>query len=423
MTAPVTASVMNIFSSHVTFKATILVVVAAACFSSAIVSPCLPFIAEYFNVNNQQTSLLISNFLFGYLAGQVFYSILSQIIGYKNALIFGFLIYVGSCIVQIIAIKSHSFDLLSYGRFLCAFGASSGLICVFSIINELSENKVQAQKLISLAFISLTLFAYLSITFGGLITQFFGWIFVFYFMIIASLTNLVVIFKYIPNFKNKQTISKVYFEVFSKYVKSIFNYKLVISSLAVSFTTTSTYLYNAMASTIATAIFKLSPVIFGFISILNLIGLIFGGWLSSKLIKKHKTSNILLCGVFISFFPISALFLLHDIIFAVEQNGLIFFSAVFFLNFGLGIIYPTASYLALNAISCSSTASSIMNFFKIASPAFAIYFVSKSHMGLVASYKIPLASIFVIALLSCLAIKIGEILKTSKWPYTRYFYF
>ncbi|MFA5959802.1 MAG: MFS transporter [Tatlockia sp.] len=413
MMVSVTANMQDGASSCAAFKATILIIVAAACFSSAIVSPCLPFIADYFNVHDYQTSLLVSNFLFGYLAGQVFYSILSQRSGYKVALIFGFLIYVSSCLIQIIAINCKAFNLLYYARFGCAFGASSGLICVFAIINDLPESKIQTQKLVSLAFISLTFFSYLSITIGGLLTQYLGWIYVFYFMMIVSLLNLLVIFKYIPQTYRKQRRHKSSVEILSQYFKAIFNYKIIIPSLAVSFTTTGTYLYNAIASTLSKVVFHLSPSVFGVISILNLIGLIFGGWLSSNLIIKYKTSSVLLCGMYIAFFPVAALFFLHDIIFTAHHHGLFFFLMVFILNFGLGIIYPSASFLALNALNCSSTASSIMNFLKIASPAFAIYFVSKSRMELITSYRVPLASIFIVAMLSCFAIKIIERLKSA----------
>lgn len=363
------------------FRATILIVVSAACFSSAIVAPCLPFIAQYFDVPNSKTSLLVSIFLFGYLSGQVAYSIISQKFGYRFALILGFSIYILSCIAQISAIQHHSFNLLFYSRFLCAFGASSGLICVFALINELSQCKEQTQKLISLAFISLTLFAYLSITLSGLIIQYFNWIFVFYIMILISLIQFTLIYKYIPNIKRQHHVLKT---IFSRYLHSIRNYKLLMSSLIVAFTTTSTYLYNAMASTISTQIFLLSPSVFGMIAILNLLALILGGCISLRCVKRYSVSNVLLSSLVLASIPIGGLLLFHEMIFSPGGNGVLFFSAVCFLNFSLGLIYPTASYFALNAIDCSATASSIMNFIKIACPACIIWLVSQLQLELAA---------------------------------------
>lgn len=397
---------MNAVAFKSSFKATILVVVSAACFASSIVSPCLPLIAKYFNVESAQTSLFVSFFLFGYLFGQVFYSILSQKIGYKNTLIFGFLIYIFSAIAQVVFIKHYWFDLLLCSRFFCAFGASSGLICVFAIINDYSAVKEETQKLISLAFISLTLFSYLSVTLGGFVTHYFGWIFVFYFLIVASILNLLMIFLYMPSVQKRKHQYEMSLKlIFMEYLKSFLNYRLLCSSLMVAFTTTSTYLYNAIGSTIAIKIFILSPKCFGMYSILNLIGLISGGWISARMIKNYELLNVLVVGVIISSVPIGMFVLLKDVIFNSDSKGLLFFMLIAILNFGLGLIYPIASYFALNSIKCSSTASSIMNFIKIACPALAIYCVSRLHLGLIDSFETPLLIMFLITIICYLIIK------------------
>ncbi len=124
---------MNAVAFKSSFKTTILIVVSAACFASSIVSPCLPLIVKYFNVESAQTSLLVSFFLFGYLFGQIFHSILSQKIGYKNTLIFGFLIYIFSTIAQVVFIKHHWLDLLLYSRFFVLLAPHPGLfVCLLS---------------------------------------------------------------------------------------------------------------------------------------------------------------------------------------------------------------------------------------------------------------------------------------------------
>ncbi len=249
---------------------------------------------------------------------------------------------------------------------------------MFAIINDYSVAKEETQKLISLAFISLTLFSYLSVTLGGFVTQYFGWIFVFYFLILASILNLLIIFLYLPNVQKNRYQYKVSLKlIFMKYLQSFLNHRLLCSSLMVAFTTTSTYLYNAIGSTIAIKIFTLSPKCFGMYSILNLIGLISGGWISARMIKSYELLNVLVFGVIVSSAPIGMFVLLKDVIFNSDSKGVLFFILIAILNFGLGLIYPVASYLALNSIKCSSTASSIMNFTKIACPALALYCVSR----------------------------------------------
>jgi DHA1 family bicyclomycin/chloramphenicol resistance-like MFS transporter len=382
-----------------------LIVVSAACFSASIITPCLPFMAGYFNVSNDQTSLLLSVFLFGYLFGQILHSILSQFLGYKVTLMLGFFIYIGGCISQILAIKHHSLEMLYYCRFLCALGASSGLICVFAMIKEYSADKNEAQKLIALAFISLSLFAHLSITIGGIITYYWGWILVMYFALCVSILEFILIYKYIPNSdKIAKSRSISFKETIILNLHAFFNLRLIISSLIVTFATTSSYLYNAYASTISASIFHISSSTFGLISILNLSSLLTGGWIGSSLVKNYQASNVLLFGIFISLIPISSLFVIHDIVFA-SDDGALFFLLITVLNFGLGLIYPTASYLALSSIDSSVIASSTMNFLKISIPAFIIYTASIFHFELVTSYQYSLAFIFIIALLSSFLIK------------------
>lgn len=389
------------------FKATILIVVSAACFSSSIVSPCLPLLVKHFNIETNQTSLVVSIFLFGYLLGQIVFSIISQTFGYKKALITGFLLYTLSTLAQIISIESNYFNIFLYSRFCGAMGSASGLICAFAIINDFSKVKKEIQKLIASAFISLTLFSYLSITLGGFITQYFGWIKIFYFILFASIINLLLVYSFIPNTSKPGHSSVIDLKaIITKYIGSFLCYRLILSSLLVSFTTTTTYLYHAVGSAIATKLFLISPKTFGMYSILNLVGLISGGLAGSVLIKRYKILDIIFIGLTTSSIAIVFFVLLHDVVFNNKSNGLMFFSLIAFLNFGLGLIYPTASYLALNSINSSSTASSIMNFIKIGCPALMIYIISKLNFGLIDSFIKPILFLFFLTTISFLIIKL-----------------
>jgi MFS transporter, DHA1 family, multidrug resistance protein len=393
---------MNNFS----LKITLLLIVSGACFASAIVAPCLPYITKSFGFDNYMSYFLVGVFLFGYLGGQIFNALIAHINGYRNSLLIGFGIYFISSVVQLIAIKNNLIALFIYSRFFCAFGASSGLICSFAIINDKSENNQSAQKLISMAFISLTLFSYLSITLGGFIIEILEWVFVFYLILIVSIIKFALIYNYIPtdqNYIKKKINLKL---VGIKYAKAFFNLKLLAASFIVAFTTTSTYLYNAIGATISINIFQVSPQYFGMLSILNVIGLISGGWISTKMMHINTVFKVLYKGIILTFIPIIAFSIFHSYIFNSSPKGLLFFSLIVLLNFGLGIIYPAASFLALNSIKCSTTASSIMNFIKIGCPALTISLLGYFQFELIQSYKIPMLIISSIAALCLLILKV-----------------
>lgn len=395
-------------------KTTILMVVSAACFSSAIISPCLPFIAQYFHITNEIVSSLVSIFLFGYLAGQIFHSVISQSYGYKNSLRLGFLIFIVSSFVQILAVTHNSFNIFYFSRFFCAFGAASGLICAFAMIKDYSLNLNESHKIIALAFTSLTLFAYLSITLGGLIVQYFNWISVLYITLSVAIFEFFLICKFIPNSKIKK--SKYSYKVtltLVNHLKSFFNFRLLFPSLAVAFTTTCTYLYSAFASSIAVSFFEIPISTFGLISIFNLIALLSGSWLCSFLSKRAQQENILLGSIVFTMIPISALFIYHDTIFDSNSEGVFFFTLTALLNLGLGLIYPTASYMALNSLEPASIASSTMNFLKISIPAVTISLISQFNLGLISGYKYPLAILCAAALFSCTMIRFNYLSKIS----------
>lgn len=389
-------------------KFTLLVIVSAACIGSALISPSLPFIAKHFGRDTNQTNILVSIYLFGYLFGQFIYSALARKLGYQPALKVGFIIFTISTLLQLVSIKIQSFELLYYSRLFCAFGAASGLICSFAIINEFSETR-ETPKLISMAFMSITLFSYLSITMGGILTQLLGLEGVFYALIMIATGMFFMISKFIPNLtpmdgRPKDSIS----DFFIIYCRSLLNKKLLSASLIVAFTTTSTYIYSALAPTISYEIFHLSPSCFGFFSVLNLVGLLLGGISSANLSKKYNSLHILMIGLSFSALPLVLFCLLNDYIFNLNNNGILFFMLTAILNFGLGLIYPAASYLSLNSIKCNVTASSVMNIIKIGCPAIAILSLNRLNMPLTNKFSTTLSLFFIITLCGFISLKFSE---------------
>lgn len=386
-------------NSCLLYEITLLLIVSGAAFASSIVVPCLPVLVKYFHINSHNTYFLVSTFLFGYLSGQVYHSFSSQTKGYRFTLLNGYTIYAISCLLQIISIKYKLIYLFFLSRFFCALGASSGLICAFAMINTHSQNEEKSKNLISKSFISLTLCSYLSITIGGFITECWEWKYIFYIIFSISIVKLGLIYFYIPCSIDPINHPMTNFTSASKkLIKSLSNFKFLSSSLVVAFTTTSTYLYNTLGASISINIFKISPKIFGLLSIVNLVFLLLGGCVSTKIMKKSSVIYTIFIGVLLTFFPLLLLYIFHSKIFSIESHGVLFFSFISIINLGLGVIYPSASFLALNSENCSSTASSIMNFLKIGIPAVVISILGHSHIDLVNSYQYPMFVASIIAM-------------------------
>lgn len=386
-------------TNKLSYKITLLLIVSGAAFASSIVAPCLPFIINNFNIDSHFTYFIVSTYLLGYLSGQIIHSFNAQMNGYRLTLLAGFSIYVISSILQIIALKNGFISWFFISRFLCAFGASSGLICVFAMINTQTEDPIKSQSFISNAFISLTLCSYLSITAGGFIIEYLGWNSIFYVILAISILKFTLIYCYIPYTDIHVKKESDFREATKKFISSFVNLKFLSSSSIVTFTTTSTYLYNTIGSSISMKIFNVSSTRFGLLSVINLICLLFGGWISTKIMKKTGPIKTLYLGVLIVFFPVIFFLLLHSKVFATESNGWCFFFLITIINLGLGIIYPTASFLALRTIKCASTASSSMNFIKIGIPALTISVLGHTQFNLIESYKYPMFIASLIAIM------------------------
>lgn len=388
------------------YEITVLLIVSGAAFASSIAAPCLPFIVKNFNLNTSYSYYIVSIYLFGYLSGQIIHSLIAQFKGYRLTLLFGYSIYVFSCILQILAIKLNLINLFFCSRFLCSLGASAGLVCAFAMINDNHEMEFKnSKKLISKAFMSLTLFSYLAITIGGLITEYLKWDYVFYILIILSIIKLSLIYFHIP-YKETQKTDINFLAAFKKIYTAFSNLKFISSSLMVTFTTTSTYLYNAVGSIISMNIFKLSSRNFGLLSLINLVCLLLGGWFSGKLMKRTSPIKTLSLGFLITLFPIIFISINYTKIFLLGSNGWLFFSLISMINIGLGVIYPSSTFLALNIFSCNSTASGAMNFIKIGVPALTISILSQLELDLVKSYQYSMLTASLIAMMCLIYLNI-----------------
>lgn len=391
-------------------KLTLLIIVSAACLASSIVVPAIPSISVYYAMKLNQPSMLMGIYLYGYLLGQIVFSFLSKHTSPKLALQIGFCFFIVGTIIQICSFDNKSIGLLFSGRFTSALGASSGLICVFAIINEkFSAN--ESKKLLSLAFISLASFSYLSIMLSGIITSYFGWKTIFYTVLMISILYFSLICLNIPSFKltsfkNKHSTILFYFH-------SLKNYKLILASMIVAFTTTTTYLYNSTAAMISTNYFHFSASYFGMYSLLNFVGLISGGYLSSIYIKKYCPIKVIVFGMSIVGIPLILFVLFTDSIIRNEIYMPLFFVLTAVLNVGLGVIYPSGSYLALNSLECSTTASSIMNFIKIACPAIVIAITSFTKLSIINSFEIPLYISFIVTIIFLMILFVSEFKKIS----------
>ncbi len=143
--------------------------------ATVLISPALPAIGDFFVVSNGKAQQLITLFIIGYAIGQLIYSPFANRYGRKIAVYLGIVVYILSCIVCLVGIYIHSFDVLLIGRFLMALGSAVGMIISFTIINDFYFPE-QARPVVSYTVLAYAFMPALAVFLGGIITSHISWI-------------------------------------------------------------------------------------------------------------------------------------------------------------------------------------------------------------------------------------------------------
>ena len=168
---------------------------------------------------------------------------------------------------------------------------------------------------------------------------------------------------------------------FSKKLPSLLTFelqpKVIVFSLALSITTIISYCYALYAPIITHQLFSLSPTGFGLCSLINMFFIFIGGMFYLTLSKKLSEEAITLLGLLIIITGCLSLFLMTTC--NIRPTVFEFFSLCSLLNLANGLIYPAATYKALEYGRCKSTSSAIMNIIKLTMPMVAIYASNSYH--------------------------------------------
>ena len=330
--------------------------ISIASASAVILNPSLPHIAIQLDLVGGEVEWLVSIFLIGYVIGQIVYGPIAKRYGDVATLKIGLCINLVGIFICVFGGVIRSMPILLVGRFVSAIGSSAGLICTFIILNNSVKESV-AKLALSFATVSFTLSVSLSVLIGGIVNTYSHWNYCFYALLAHGLIMLGLSFIY----KNNKDISyKLSFvSVLNNYKEALSSQKLIIFSLTMGIMTVFSYCYSVSGGFITSRLFGFSSAEYGLWNTLTVVGIICGSIVMAKIINKYNNLNILIVAlfIFIGLFIVLAALQLFDCI-----TPTVFFALITLLYFVCNFIYPTASHLASNAITCKSNASGAMNF-------------------------------------------------------------
>lgn len=308
--------------------------------------PALPLIGSDLNVHNENQTQLIISFLFiGLAVGQLFYGPLSDSIGRKKSLYFGFFVYM---IGSVLSLFSSTLTTMLIGRVLQGFGVAGPRIVSVAIIRDMYEGKAMA-KIMSFVMVIFILVPMIAPTMGQGILLISDWRSIFLAFLILGIIILFWFFIRQPETLKKEKRKKFTFKNIFNALKEIFTNKYSIGYTVISGLISSAFLgYLSLVQPIFQIKYGLGdlfPIIFALLAVA--IGS--ANYSNGKLVMKYgmrvlsKISLIIL--VCLSF-----LFLPFCIFVDGSPHLYLFLAYLMFILFCVGIIWGNLNALAMEPL-------------------------------------------------------------------------
>jgi MFS transporter, DHA1 family, multidrug resistance protein len=337
---------------------TLLLLISFASVNAVLFTPALPEIAHFFHINNHTAGLTITWFLIGYALGQLLYGPIANRFGRKPALYAGIGLQIISSLICVCAGLFHAYWLLILGRFLLALGSGVGLKMTFTLINECYEPKIATEK-ISYLMLAFAITPSLGVALGGILTTYFEWTSCFYASAIYGVILLMLVMKLTETQTTLDLSALKLSHLLKSYQTQFKDVRLVSGGLLIGSTTCFIYLFSALGPFVAMNLLGMNSAEYGFANIIPSLGLILGSLIGARLTKRYPLTTILKIGV------IFALLGVLYMIFAVWMHASVlisFFLPLVIIYFGLCLILPNASTLAMSHVKDKSHGSAVMNF-------------------------------------------------------------
>ncbi len=344
--------------------------------SAVLFTPALPSIVSFFQLSSAQSDLTLSTYLIGYALGQLPYGPLANRFGRKKTLYIGLSISIVGCLLCAASSFFVSFPLLVFARFLQALGACVGLKVSFTMIAD-SYDEMKGAKMISLLGTGFAIVPAIAMMIGGYLTKNYAWESCFYFLAIFGGVVLWLSMQ-LPETSKKLTRDALRIpKIIEGYTAACKNKPLMFSGLIIGLGTAISYIFNAKAPFIAINLLGLSPDMFGMYSLIPLLGMLVGSFLSHRLAGSRSLIRVLLIGSIVSLS--GALFML--LLFASEMGSVASLFLPMFLIYMIdSVIFSNISSFGLARAQDKANGSAILHFVSLSTAAIFMFSIRFSSL-------------------------------------------
>mgnify|MGYP003627399401 FL=1 len=303
--------------------------------------PSFSAIAADLGATAAQVQLTLSIYILGFTLGQLAYGPLSDRYGRRPVLLSGVTLYVAMTVMCALATDVES---LSAYRFFQAVGGGAGTVLSRAIIRDRYDGAMMA-KVMSLM-LTIILFApMIAPVIGGYVLLWFGWRAVFWILVGAGTLAIgVVLFGIRESLPPERRAMPGVGPVLRGYVTVLGNRDALGYILAGGVTFGALFAFLSGAPFVFIEYYGIAPEHLGFIFTLNVLGVMGGGWLNSRLVTTRGIREMMTTGVWLLFAGAMILFAL------IATNVFGMWGAV------AGIVFFT---LPLNMINANAAAGAL----------------------------------------------------------------
>lgn len=339
----------------------LLFLISFGSIGAVLFTPALPTMSDYFHISSSAAQFTITAYLLGYAFGQLPYGPLANRFGRKKTILIGVAFEILGAVLSVLSASMHSFYLLILARFITATGACVGLMMSFTIISDYFHEQ-QARVLISYLLTAFAIMPGLSVTIGGFLTSYCGWISTFYFLIAYGITVALMTLT-LPETAtcfNPQALKISH--MLNSYKKALSNKKLLAYAMIMGCSTAGNYLFSGMAPFISMHFIGMTPKQYGLFNLIPSLGLLVGGLLAAKMAKSVSAKSTIFLGILTACAGALCLLFLFT---QAKLTALNLFLPIAFIQLCNSLVFPNASTLATQNSQDKPTASALMNFINL----------------------------------------------------------
>ncbi|WP_422091333.1 multidrug effflux MFS transporter [Tenacibaculum ovolyticum] len=194
--------------------------------------------------NSSDNQLLVTMIFLGLGFGQLISGPLSDSLGRKPVIYFGFIIFV---IASLICVNATSIEMMVFGRILQGIGLSAPRTISIAMVRDSFEGNYMA-KIMSFIVVIFILVPVVAPAIGKLILDAYGWRFIFYSQLIFGFFVMLWLWKRQPETLKKENTTKLSFNLFIEGAKEFLKHKQAIVFTLISGFITGSFMVYLSAS-------------------------------------------------------------------------------------------------------------------------------------------------------------------------------